>query len=179
MLGRSEQSQCLEDSLDLRDTDRTICLYAYSLRRIDIELVVIEKDDAGRSAAEVGEDMLERGASGLEVADLVRHVVAVQEAAEPQGVTHVGPMDTIGIAQAGQGTTLGQQRQHVSDAWEKAFRPIPEVVEERLRRHSETPFCHDASGKCLWCALPRLKRTHPSRGCEPALPHLFRRELLP
>jgi hypothetical protein len=83
MLGRSEQSQCLEDSLDLRDTDCTICLYAYSLRRIDIELVVIEKDDAGRSAAEVGEYMLERGASGLEVADLVRHIVAVQEAAEP------------------------------------------------------------------------------------------------
>src|SRR5712691_4915368 len=82
-------------------------------------------------------------------------------------------MHTIGIAQAGQGAMRGQQHQHFSDAWEKAFRPAPEVVEERLRRHSKAPFCHDASGKCFWCTPPRLKRTYPGRGCEPTLPHLF------
>src|SRR4051812_13094889 len=112
----------MEGSLDLCDTDRTIRLYAYSLRRIDVELVIVEKDDAGRSAAEVGKDMLEGGARGLKVADLVRQIVVVQEAAEPQGVTYVWPMDTIGIAQAGQCTTLGQQRQHVLDTGEKVFR---------------------------------------------------------
>src|SRR5262245_39285629 len=117
--------------------------------------------------------MLEGGAIGLEVADLVRQVVAVQEAAEPYGVTHVRPMHAVSIAQAGQCATLGQQYQHVSDAGKKAGRPTPEVVEERLRRHSKIPFCYDASGKCLWCTPPRLKRIHPGRGCEPALPHLF------
>jgi hypothetical protein len=45
---------------------------AHSLRRIDIELVIVEKDDTRRRTAKVGEDMLERGASGLEVTDLVR-----------------------------------------------------------------------------------------------------------
>src|SRR5215510_11319926 len=82
-------------------------------------------------------------------------------------------MHAVSIAQAGQRTLLGQQCQHVSDAWEKAGRPAPEVVEECLRRYSKAPFCHDASSKCLWRTLPRLKRTHPGRGCEPALPHLF------
>jgi hypothetical protein len=67
----------LEDSLDLRDTDRTIRLYTYIPRRLDIELIVVEKDDTGRGTAEVGEDMLKGGASGLEMADLMRQVVAV------------------------------------------------------------------------------------------------------
>ena len=73
----------MQDSLDLCDTDRTIRLYTYILRCIDIELIVVEKNDTGRRTAEVGEDMLEGSASGLEVANLVRQVVAVQEAVEP------------------------------------------------------------------------------------------------
>src|SRR5262245_39076141 len=88
-------------------------------------------------------------------------------------------MHAIGIAQTGQRYTLGQQCQHFSDTWETTFGPIPEVIEERLWCHSEPPFCHDASGKCLWRALPRFKGTYPGRGCEPELPHLFLEERLP
>ena len=73
----------MQDSLDLCDTDRTIRLYTYILRCIDIELIVVEKDDTGRGTAEVGKGMLKGSARGLEVADLVRQVVAMQEAAEP------------------------------------------------------------------------------------------------
>ena len=47
------------------------------------ELVVIKKDDTGRGTFGVGEDVLECRTSGLEVADLMRQVVVMQEAVEP------------------------------------------------------------------------------------------------
>ena len=73
----------MESSLDFRNTDRAIRSYAHSLRCINVELVVIKKDNTGKGTSEVGENMLECRASGLEVADLVRQVVVVQETVEP------------------------------------------------------------------------------------------------
>src|SRR4029450_4450775 len=88
-------------------------------------------------------------------------------------------MHAIGIAQAGQSATLGQQRQHVLNTGEKAFGPVSEVVEKRLRRPSATPPCNDARGKRLRCTPSRLKSVHPGRSHEPALPYLFGGEPLP
>ena len=62
---------------------RAVWTSAIPTVRYAIELIVVEKDDTGRGTAEVGEDMLKCGASGLEVTDLVRQIVAVQEAAKP------------------------------------------------------------------------------------------------
>jgi hypothetical protein len=72
----------LEGCLNFRNTDRTIRLYAHSLCRINVELVVIKKDNAGRGASEVREDIFEDCTRGLKVADLMRQVVVMQEAVE-------------------------------------------------------------------------------------------------
>jgi hypothetical protein len=66
-----EQAQGAEGSPDLGDTHSTIRLESHSLRCIDVDLIVIEKDDVVRGTAEVSEDMLKGGARRLEVTDLV------------------------------------------------------------------------------------------------------------
>ena len=76
-LGSAEQSHCAQGSLDLRDTNRTIGMQAYSLCRIDVELVVVEKDNAVRGTGEVSKDMLKGSTRRFEMTDLMRQVVAV------------------------------------------------------------------------------------------------------
>ena len=69
--------------MHLLDPDGTIRLQAHCLCRVDVQLIIVEKEYLLGWATEVSEDMLEHSTSRLEVADLVRQVIAVQEAAEP------------------------------------------------------------------------------------------------
>src|SRR6266545_817518 len=144
-----EQSQRSEDRVHLLDPDSTIRLQAHCLCRVDVQLVIVEKEYLLGWATEVSEDMLEHCMRWFEVTDFVRQVVAVQQATESQHVTHIWPMHRIGIAQAGQGEARCQGGEELLDAGPEAFRPALEIVKECISGHGKAPFVHDARGEDL------------------------------